>query len=123
MKKVLVIGAGASGTIAAYFAAKSDANVTILEKNKMIGKKLRITGKGRCNLTNAADVEEIIKNIYRNGNFMYSSLYSFSNDDLMSLFESYGLKLKVERGNRVFPESDKAIDVVRTLEKCWKIKK
>lgn len=123
MKKVLVIGAGASGTIAAYFAAKSDANVTILEKNKMIGKKLRITGKGRCNLTNAADVEEIIKNIYRNGNFMYSSLYSFSNDDLMSLFESYGLKLKVERGNRVFPESDKAIDVVRTLEKMLEDKK
>ncbi|MEG0249986.1 MAG: NAD(P)/FAD-dependent oxidoreductase [Peptostreptococcus sp.] len=123
MKKVLVIGAGAAGTMAAYFAANSGARVTILEKNKMIGKKLRITGKGRCNITNASDVEEIIKNIYRNGNFMYSSLYSFSNDDLMNLFESYGLKLKVERGNRVFPESDKAIDVVRTIEKMMDDKK
>lgn len=120
MKKVAVIGAGAAGCIAAYFAAKSGADVTIYEKNNVIGKKLRITGKGRCNITNASDVEDIISNIYRNGNFMYSALYSFTNENLMELFREYGLELKVERGNRVFPKSDKAIDVVITIEKMLK---
>lgn len=103
--------------MAGYFAAKEGASVTILEKNKMLGRKIRISGKGRCNLTNASDLETIINNIYRNGNFMYSSLYSFTNDNLIDLFESFGLKLKTERGNRVFPVSDKAIDVVKTMEK------
>lgn len=117
MKNVIIVGAGASGIIAAYFAEKNGANVTLIEKNKMIGRKLRITGKGRCNITNASDLEDIIKNIYKNGNFMYSSLYSFTNYDMMDLLERNGLKIKVERGNRVFPESDLAIDVVRTLEK------
>ena len=117
MKKVLVVGGGAAGMMAAYFAAKEGAQVTILEKNKLLGRKIRITGKGRCNVTNASDLETIIKNIYRNGNFMYSSLYSFTNDDLMDLFRSFGLDLKTERGNRVFPVSDRAIDVVRTMEK------
>ena len=120
MKKVAVIGAGAAGSMAAYFAAKSGADVTVYEKNNIIGRKLRITGKGRCNITNASDVEDIISNIYRNGNFMYSALYSFTNDSLMELFKEYGLKLKVERGNRVFPESDKALDVVLTIEKMLK---
>ena len=82
-----------------------------------MGRKIRITGKGRCNVTNASDLDTIINNIYRNGNFMYSSLYSFTNDDLIDLFESFGLKLKTERGNRVFPLSDKAIDVVKAMEK------
>lgn len=123
MKKVAIIGAGAAGCMAAYFAAENGAEVTVFEKNNMIGKKLRITGKGRCNITNASDIEDIISNIYRNGNFMYSALYSFTNEDLMNLFESNGLKLKVERGNRVFPKSDKAIDVVRTLEKILDSKK
>ena len=117
MKKVLVVGGGAAGMMAAYFAAKEGAQVTIVEKNKLLGRKIRITGKGRCNVTNASDLETIIKNIYRNGNFMYSSLYSFTNDDLMDLFRSFGLDLKTERGNRVFPVSDRAIDVVRTMEK------
>ena len=117
MKKVLVVGGGAAGMMAAYFAAKEGAQVTIVEKNKLLGRKIRITGKGRCNVTNASDLETIIKNIYRNGNFMYSSLYSFTNDDLMDLFKSFGLDLKTERGNRVFPVSDRAIDVVRTMEK------
>lgn len=116
-KKVVVIGGGAAGMMAGYFAAKEGASVTILEKNKMLGRKIRISGKGRCNLTNASDLETIINNIYRNGNFMYSSLYSFTNDNLIDLFESFGLKLKTERGNRVFPVSDKAIDVVKTMEK------
>lgn len=120
MKKVAIIGAGAAGSIAAYFAAKSGADVTVYEKNNIIGRKLRITGKGRCNITNASDLEDIISNIYRNGNFMYSALYSFSNDNLMDLFKEYGLKLKIERGNRVFPESDKALDVVLTIEKMLK---
>lgn len=120
MKKVAIIGAGAAGSIAAYFAAKSGADVTMYEKNNIIGRKLRITGKGRCNITNASDLEDIISNIYRNGNFMYSALYSFSNDNLMDLFKEYGLKLKIERGNRVFPESDKALDVVLTIEKMLK---
>ena len=79
MKKVLVVGGGAAGMMAAYFAAKEEAQVTIVEKNKLLGRKIRITGKGRCNVTNASDLETIIKNIYRNGNFMYSSLYSFTN--------------------------------------------
>nr|WP_308550966.1 NAD(P)/FAD-dependent oxidoreductase [uncultured Peptostreptococcus sp.] len=116
-KKVVVIGGGAAGMMAGYFAAKEGASVTILEKNKMLGRKIRISGKGRCNLTNASDLETIINNIYRNGNFMYSSLYSFTNDNLIDLFESFGLKLKTERGNRVFPVSDKSIDVVKTMEK------
>lgn len=120
MKKVAIIGAGAAGSIAAYFAAKSGADVTVYEKNNIIGRKLRITGKGRCNITNASDLEDIISNIYRNGNFMYSALYSFSNDNLMDLFKEYGLKMKIERGNRVFPESDKALDVVLTIEKMLK---
>ncbi|WP_314729879.1 NAD(P)/FAD-dependent oxidoreductase [Peptostreptococcus stomatis] len=117
MKKVIVIGAGAAGMMAAYFAAREGAHVTIIEKNKILGRKIRITGKGRCNVTNASDLDTIINNIYRNGNFMYSSLYSFTNDDLIDLFESFGLKLKTERGNRVFPLSDKAIDVVKAMEK------
>lgn len=117
MKKVVVIGAGAAGMMAAYFAAREGAHVTIIEKNKILGRKIRITGKGRCNVTNASDLDTIINNIYRNGNFMYSSLYSFTNDALIDLFESFGLKLKTERGNRVFPLSDKAIDVVKAMEK------
>lgn len=120
MKKVLVVGAGPAGMMAAYHAAKSGADVTIFERNPIIGKKLRITGKGRCNITNAQDPEDIIKNIYKNGNFMYSGIYSFSNDMAMDLFKSYGLKIKIERGQRVFPESDKAIDVVNTFDRMIK---
>nr|WP_314277811.1 NAD(P)/FAD-dependent oxidoreductase [uncultured Peptostreptococcus sp.] len=116
-KKVIIIGAGPAGMMAAYFAAKEGASVVLIEKNKLLGRKIRITGKGRCNITNASDLETIISNIYKNGNFMYSSLYSFTNEDLMNLFEEFGLSLKVERGNRVFPTSDKAIDVVIAMEK------
>lgn len=117
MNRVIVIGGGPAGIFASYFASKEGAKVVLIEKNKFLGKKLRITGKGRCNITNASDIDNIISNIYNNGTFMYSSLYSFTNDDLMDLLKSFGLDLKVERGNRVFPTSDKAIDVARTLEK------
>ncbi|WP_101773054.1 BaiN/RdsA family NAD(P)/FAD-dependent oxidoreductase [Peptostreptococcus faecalis] len=117
MKKVVVVGAGPAGIFASYFASKSGADVILIEKNSMIGKKLRITGKGRCNICNASDIESIIKNIYKNGNFMYSSIYSFSNEDVMNVLKEHGLEIKVERGNRVFPKSDKAIDVVKTLDR------
>src|SRR3712207_5932044 len=117
MNKILVIGGGPAGMMAAYNAARSGSQVVLFEKNPILGKKLRITGKGRCNVTNAQEPEEIIRNIYKNGNFMYSAIYSFTNDMAMELFKSYGLKLKVERGHRVFPRSDKAIDVVKTFEK------
>lgn len=117
MKKIIVIGGGAAGIMAAYSAGISDSQVVILEKNSMLGKKIRITGKGRCNITSSFDLEEIIKNIYKNGRFMYSSLYTFSNEDLLYLLNTNGLRTKVERGGRIFPESDKAIDVVNTLSK------
>lgn len=115
MKKIVVIGGGAAGIMASYAASISGCEVILLERNSMLGRKIRITGKGRCNITSSHDVEEIIKNIYNNGRFMYSSLYSFTNDDLVYLLNENGLKTKVERGGRIFPESDKAIDVVNTL--------
>lgn len=117
MKKIIVIGGGAAGIMAAYSAGISGSQVVILEKNSMLGKKIRITGKGRCNITSSFDLEEIIKNIYKNGRFMYRSLYTFSNEDLLYLLNANGLRTKVERGGRIFPESDKAIDVVNTLSK------
>lgn len=122
MKKIIVIGGGAAGIMAAYSAGISGSQVVILEKNSMLGKKIRITGKGRCNITSSFDLEEIIKNIYKNGRFMYSSLYTFSNEDLLYLLNTNGLRTKVERGGRIFPESDKAIDVVNTLSKIIDMK-
>lgn len=120
MSKVIVIGAGAAGMMSAYSAAKNGHNVIIYERNEKAGKKIYITGKGRCNLTNASDTEEILNNIISNKKFMYSALYTFNNNDVMNYFENEGLKLKVERGNRVFPESDKSSDVINTLKKCLK---
>lgn len=112
---VIVIGAGAAGMMAAIIAAENGASVTILEKMPRVGKKLLITGKGRCNITNIADIKELIKNMHGNGSFLYSSFHNFSNNDLIDFFENLGVKTKVERGGRVFPESDKAIDVVDAL--------
>lgn len=112
---VIVVGAGAAGMIAAVFAAENGAKVTILEKMQRVGKKLLITGKGRCNITNVADIKDLIKNMHGNGSFLYSSFHNFSNNDVIDFFESLGVKTKVERGGRVFPESDKAIDVVDAL--------
>lgn len=114
-KKVIIIGAGAAGLIAAGKAAECGKDVLLLEKNDQVGKKLLITGKGRCNLTNDTDVEGLIRNIPGNGNFLYSSFYTFSNNDLLELLHKEGLKTKVERGGRVFAESDKAKDVVHVL--------
>jgi predicted Rossmann fold flavoprotein len=117
MKKVIVIGGGAAGMMAAIKASEKGNDVTLIEKNEKLGKKVFITGKGRCNVTTNKDVEEIIKNIPGNGNFMYSSLYTFSNYDLMNMIEQKGVRLKVERGDRVFPESDKSSDIIRCFEK------
>lgn len=114
-KRVVVIGAGAAGLMAAGKAAECGKEVLLLEKNDRIGKKLLITGKGRCNITNSIDIEGLIQNIPGNGNFLYSAFYTFSNDDLIDFFNSHGLKTKLERGGRIFPESDKAKDVVEAL--------
>lgn len=117
-ERIAVIGAGAAGMMAAYRAASLGGNVTVFEKNSMAGKKIRITGKGRCNITNACSNEEFIRNIPTNSRFMYSSLNGFSPWDTIEFFESQGLKTKIERGNRVFPVSDKASDVAVTLQKA-----
>lgn len=114
-KKVVVIGAGASGLMASGFAAEYGANVTLIEKNKRVGRKIMITGKGRCNITNNCDVQEFICNVPVNGRFLYSALNGFTPNDVIDFFEQLGLQLKTERGNRVFPFSDKAVDVVDTL--------
>ncbi len=115
MKNVIIIGGGAAGMMAAISAARTGCKVTLLEKNEKLGKKLFITGKGRCNFTNAADIEELFNSIVTNKKFMYSSLNGFSNYDAMSFFDELGLRFKVERGNRVFPESDHSSDVIGAL--------
>lgn len=114
-KKVVVIGAGAAGLLAAGFAAENGASVTLIEKNKRVGRKIMITGKGRCNVTNNCDVQTYIRNVPVNGRFLYSAINNFTPQDAMDFFENLGLPLKTERGNRVFPLSDKALDVVDML--------
>ena len=114
-KKVLVIGAGAAGMMAAGTAAQLGAKVTLLEKNPRVGRKVMITGKGRCNVTNHCDVPTFIANVPVNGRFLYSAASHFSPEDVMAFFESLGVPLKTERGNRVFPVSDKAVDIVDAL--------
>lgn len=120
MSKVIIIGGGASGMLAAVIAARNGHEVHLFEKNEKLGKKLYITGKGRCNITNACDVLELFPNILSNRKFMYSSIYGFSNQAMMELLEELGLKLKIERGDRVFPESDKSSDVIAALAKEMK---
>lgn len=112
--KTVVIGAGASGLMAAGIAAEN-SDVIVIEKNSRAGRKLAITGKGRCNITNSADIGDFIQNIPGNGRFLYSALYSFTNIDLLSFFENLGVKVKEERGGRIFPVSDSAKDVVSAL--------
>lgn len=116
MKNVIVVGGGAAGMMAAIWAARSGASVAIYEKNEKLGKKLFITGKGRCNFTNACDTEELFKSVCTNPKFLYSAFYSFDNHAVMAFFKELGLAYKVERGERVFPESDKSSDVIRALE-------
>lgn len=114
-EKICVIGAGPAGIIAAGFAGSLGKDVTLIEKNDKIGKKLFITGKGRCNITNNSPIEEFFDNILTNKTFLYSSLYSFTNEDILELLNNYGLKVKVERGNRIFPESNKSSDVIKAF--------
>ena len=117
--KIIIIGGGAAGMFAAIAASKNENNeILILEKNEKLGKKLFITGKGRCNVTNACDKETFFKNIVSNPKFLYSSFNNFNNYDLMSLIEENGCKLKIERGNRVFPVSDKSSDIIKALKKA-----
>ncbi len=114
---VIVIGAGPSGMMSAGILSKRGKNVLIIEKNEKVGRKLAITGKGRCNVTNKCTTDEFIKNVTRNNKFLYSSINNFNSDDTIEFFESMGVKLKIERGNRVFPESDNAYDIVDALKK------
>ena len=113
--RIAVIGGGAAGLMAAGRAAELGADVTLYEKNRTTGKKLLITGKGRCNVANACDIPTFINNVMHNPRFMYTALSRFSPEESMAFFEERGLATKVERGNRVFPVSDKAMDVVDTL--------
>ena len=117
MSKVIIIGGGAAGMMAGVFAARNHHEVHILEKNEKLGKKVFITGKGRCNVTNACDTEELFPAMMSNPKFLYSSFYSFTPQDVMEFFEEAGVPLKVERGNRVFPQSDHSSDIIRALER------
>ena len=117
MGKTVVIGAGPAGMLAAGCAARRGNQVYIIEKNPMMGKKLRITGKGRCNITNIAEIEDILANIPTNPKFLYSALYTFTNQDIIALLKEQGVEIKVERGGRVFPVSDNAHDVAEALKR------
>ena len=118
MSKVVVIGGGAAGSYAAITAAKNGHDVTLVEKNEKIGKKIYITGKGRCNLTNASDMEVLFSNIMSNRKFLYSAFYACDNSSVIDFFETNGMATKIERGNRVFPVSDHSSDVISTLTKA-----
>ena len=120
MSRVAVIGGGAAGMMAAIAAAEHGHQVQLFEKNEKLGKKIYITGKGRCNVTNACDTEELFAAVVHNPKFLYSSFYSFTNRDIMELVEKNGCPLKTERGGRVFPVSDKSSDVIRALTVCLK---
>ena len=116
----IVIGGGPAGMFAAITAAQRGSRVLLLERNDRLGKKLLITGKGRCNVTNACSAEEVLKNVPRNPRFLYSSVCGFPPERVMAFFEENGCSLKVERGNRVFPISDRSADVIAVLERCLK---
>ena len=123
MSNVAVIGGGAAGMMAACTAAGNGHQVTLYEQNEKLGKKIYITGKGRCNLTNACDTEDLFAAIRKNEKFLYSAIYTFDNHATMDYFERLGLKMKTERGNRVFPQSDHASDVIRVLTEELRRKK
>lgn len=122
MSKVIVIGGGPAGMFAAIAAAENGHQVTLLEKNEKLGKKLYITGKGRCNITNAGDMDELFANVMTNPKFLYSAFYTYDNLRVIDFFEKNGLRTKVERGNRVFPVSDHSSDVIAALQKVLKEK-
>ena len=120
LMKVIVIGGGPAGIMAAISAARDNSDVVLLEKNNSLGKKLLITGKGRCNITSSIDINEFIKNIPGNGRFLYSAFQNFTNNDIIELIENNGIKVKEERGNRIFPVTDKAEDVLKCFIKEMK---
>lgn len=120
MSKVIVIGGGPAGMMAAYAASCQGHAVTVLEQNEKLGKKLFITGKGRCNITNAGDMDNLFANVMSNRKFLYSAFYTFDNEQVLSFFENQGLRTKVERGNRVFPLSDHSSDVIAALSRALK---
>lgn len=115
-RTVIVVGGGPAGLMACSVLQKRVEKVILIEKNNILGKKLRITGKGRCNITNSAPIDEFIRNVPTNGKFLYSAFYSFTNDDVVRMFEESGVKTKVERGGRIFPESDSAKDVAEAMK-------
>ena len=119
-REIIVVGGGAAGMMAAISAAENGGHVTLLEPNERLGKKLNITGKGRCNVTNNSSNEELLNNIPKNGKFLYSAFSRFSSADTMAFFEKLGVPLKTERGNRVFPVSDRAFDISAALERRLK---
>lgn len=121
MSKVLIVGGGAAGMFASLAAAQSGHEVLVFEKNEKLGKKLFITGKGRCNLTNACDMEQLFRAVVSNSKFLYSSFYGFTNQDTIAYFESLGLRTKMERGERVFPISDHSSDVIRVLSERMRL--
>ena len=121
MKNVCIIGGGAAGLMAAYAAAENGHNVTLFEKNEKLGKKIYITGKGRCNFTNDVSAEEFLQSVVRGKRFLTGAIYSFPPQKTIDFFENYGLSVKIERGNRAFPSSDHASDITKTLEKACKI--
>lgn len=120
MSHVIVVGGGAAGMFAAIAAAKNGHQVTLYEKNEKLGKKIFITGKGRCNITNAADMEELFDAVVTNSKFLYSSFYGYTNQNVIDFFEDAGVPVKIERGNRAFPISDHSSDVIRALEREMK---
>ena len=117
MSRILITGGGAAGMMAAVFAARNGNQVELFEKNEKLGKKLFITGKGRCNITNAADLEDFFPAVISNPKFLYSAFYSFTNEQVISFFEALGVKTKTERGGRVFPVSDHSSDVIQALKR------
>ena len=119
-RNIIVIGGGAAGMIAAIAAAKEGCAVSLYEKNEKLGKKIFITGKGRCNVTNAGDMDELFAAVITNKKFMFSSFYGFTNEDMMQFLEDAGLRLKTERGKRVFPLSDHSSDVIAALDRTLK---
>lgn len=116
MSKIIVVGGGPAGMLASIYAARNGHAVTVYEKNEKLGKKLFITGKGRCNITNAADMETLFQNVVSNRKFLYSAFYSYTNSDIIELLEGLGVRTKVERGDRVFPLSNKSNDIIRALQ-------